>query len=84
MTRKEFEGFYKYITALTVGDQDLTTKEKFRKALKNTPLDTAMTNAMNVYKYLEHSPSMVNPRVFKGELPNPGLYKNFNNCDLPC
>ena len=84
MTRSEFEEFYKYITAFTFRDPDLSSKEEFGKVLKDIPLEMAMENARNVYKYLEHSPSMVNPKVFKGELPNPGLYKNFNNCDLPC
>ena len=84
MTRNEFEEFYDYITRLEHGTTYRATKEFVWQTLKDLPIEKVMMRAKDVYKYLEHSPSLINPKVFRGELPNPGLYRNFNNCDLPC
>jgi len=83
MTRKDFKEFYSYITAFAIGEVNLVEKEKCWKAIKNTSLEMATQRARGVYKYLEHSPSLINPRVFSGELPNPGLYGKVD-CKLPC
>jgi len=85
MSRGEFEEFYKYITACDHEAEDIAVKEKLWENLKETEIEEAMSNAMNIYKIAEYPLTCVNPKVFKGEIPNPWLFgKTDIGGSIPC
>ena len=80
MTIKEFEEFYEYITrfALTEDEGEFIedTKARYWNSLCKVPFDLAMRKAKEVYKLLlvPCNLNQLNPKVFSGENPNPGLF----------
>ena len=89
MRKKEFEEFYKYLTALDINQteeqESLEIKEAYWKHLQTIPLDLAMKKAKEVYRHflIPCNLNMVNPKVFSGENPNPGLFRK-SDFNLPC
>lgn len=80
MKRKEFEEFYKYITALNITENEGEIvddlKAKYRKVLQGAPFEIAMKKAKEVYRTLlvPCNLNQLSPKVFSGENANPGLF----------
>jgi len=76
----EFEEFYKYITALNITENEGEIvddlKTRYQKELLGVPIELAMKKAKEVYGTLlvPCNLNQLNPKVFSGENPNPGLY----------
>jgi len=80
MTKSEFEEFYEYITRFNIiedeGECGGNIKETYWKSLQDTPFKKAVSKAKETYKMLLISCNLnqLNPKVFSGENPNPGLF----------
>lgn len=79
MTRPEFEEFYKYITCFNTteieGENKEEVKETYWKSLDNVSFGMAMKKAKEIYRFLiPCNLNLLNPKVFSGEVPNPGLF----------
>lgn len=85
VSREEFEKFYTYITAVVANDNGEKMKDTFWKSLRDTTYEKAIAKAMEVYKFYGGpcEPCLFNPKVFSGEIPNPGLFRRVY-CDLLC
>ncbi|HZK52742.1 MAG TPA: hypothetical protein VFC84_00860 [Desulfosporosinus sp.] len=80
MKREEFEEFYAYITIFNLsvieGVIIEDVKENFWELLCESSFPIAMRKARETYKILSLPCNLnqLNPKVFKGEIPNPGLF----------
>ena len=89
MKKEEFEEFYKYVTALNINQteeqEDLEIKEAYWNHLRTIPFDLAMKKTREVYRHflIPCDLNRVNPKVFSGENPNPGLFGK-HDFNLPC
>lgn len=80
MDKKEFDEFYKYLNAFAIYEtdeqEDAEIRERFENELNHVSFEIAMENAKKVYRNFMTpcNVNRLNPKVFSGENPNPGLY----------
>lgn len=80
--RQGISGRQRYVVTDETNEK---AKETYWESLKDLPFDTVMIKAREVYKFFEGpcELNLLNPRIYRGEIPNPGIFGRVY-CDLLC